>query len=156
MATLKPTPSVAEAHAVTPLTRVHALHSFEPTKPNELAFKKGDLIGVVNRDDKDWWRGYLRGCTGLFLESSPAQLVAEAQQDASVLSRAASFGRLFTMLRDLDPEKDDVAGNEKIQDLYRSCMTLRPSIVKLIDKYSRMRGMLSSCKRNGVITVLTI
>ena len=64
-----------------PVTRVRALHRFEPTEPNELAFDKGDVIRVVNREYKDWWRGQLRGCTGIFpvnyvvrlqLTSSPA------------------------------------------------------------------------------------
>jgi signal transducing adaptor molecule len=58
-----PTSSTAEAHAV---TRVRALHSFEPTEPNELAFEKGDVIKVVNREYKDWWRGQLKGRTGIF------------------------------------------------------------------------------------------
>jgi signal transducing adaptor molecule len=48
------------------VTRVRALHSFEPTEPNELAFDKGDIIKVVNREYKDWWRGQLKGRTGIF------------------------------------------------------------------------------------------
>jgi hypothetical protein len=61
------------------------------------------------------------------------------------------------MLRGLDPAKDNLADNEEIQvctdlpcfridhdtlqELYRSSMSLRPKIVKLIDKYSQKRGM---------------
>jgi signal transducing adaptor molecule len=63
MATLKPTPSAVEVHTV---TRVRALHSFEPTEPSELAFEKGDIIEVVNRDYEDWWKGQLKGRTGIF------------------------------------------------------------------------------------------
>ena len=58
-----PTPSSTEGHAV---TRVRALHSFQPNEPNELAFEKGDVIKVVNREYKDWWRGQIRGRTGIF------------------------------------------------------------------------------------------
>jgi hypothetical protein len=46
--------------------RVRALHTFEPTESNELGFEEGDVIMVVNRDYKDWWRGQLRGRTGYF------------------------------------------------------------------------------------------
>jgi signal transducing adaptor molecule len=60
-----------------------------------------------------------------------------------VFSQSANVDRLLTMLRTLDPEKDNLADNEEIQELYRSCMSLRPKIVKLIDKYSQKRGMLS-------------
>ena len=48
------------------ITRVKALHTFEPTEPGELAFEKGDIIKVVDRGYKDWWRGQLRGRTGIF------------------------------------------------------------------------------------------
>ena len=60
-----------------------------------------------------------------------------------MFSQAADVDRLLTMLRALDPAKDNLADNEEIQELYRSCMTLRPKVVKLIDKYSQKRGMLS-------------
>jgi signal transducing adaptor molecule len=48
------------------VTRVRALHTFEPTEPGELAFDKGDIIKVVDRGYKDWWRGQLKGRTGIF------------------------------------------------------------------------------------------
>jgi hypothetical protein len=48
------------------VTRVRALHTFEPTEPGELAFEKGDIIKVVDRGYKDWWRGQLKGRTGIF------------------------------------------------------------------------------------------
>lgn len=48
------------------VTRVRALHNFEPTEPGELAFDKGDIIKVVDRGYKDWWRGQLKGRTGIF------------------------------------------------------------------------------------------
>lgn len=58
--------SAAPSAEVYGVTRVRALHTFEPTEPNELAFEKGDIIKVVNREYKDWWRGQLRGRTGIF------------------------------------------------------------------------------------------
>ncbi|KAH9004545.1 hypothetical protein EDB86DRAFT_2883929 [Lactarius hatsudake] len=148
------TPS-AEVYGV---TRVRALHSFEPTESNELAFEKGDVIKVVNREYKDWWRGQLRGRTGIFPvnyveplpEPTAAELAAEAQQESTVFSQAANVDRLLTMLRTLDPAKDNLADNEEIQELYRSCMTLRPKIVKLIDKYSQKRADLVSMNESFV------
>jgi signal transducing adaptor molecule len=58
-----PTVSTGEGYSV---SRVRALHSFKPTEPNELAFERGDIIKVVNREYKDWWRGQLKGRTGIF------------------------------------------------------------------------------------------
>ena len=48
------------------VTRVRAVHSFEPTEAGELAFDRGDIIRVVDRGYKDWWRGQLKGRTGIF------------------------------------------------------------------------------------------
>lgn len=48
------------------VTRVRALHTFEPTEAGELPFEKGDIIKVVDRGYKDWWRGQLKGRTGIF------------------------------------------------------------------------------------------
>jgi signal transducing adaptor molecule len=47
-------------------TRVRALHNFEPAAAGELAFEKGDVIKVVDRTHKDWWKGQLKGRTGIF------------------------------------------------------------------------------------------
>ena len=59
--------SVAAMHAQgNVVTRVRALHTFEPTEPGELGFEKGDVIKVVDRGYKDWWRGQLKGRTGIF------------------------------------------------------------------------------------------
>jgi signal transducing adaptor molecule len=42
------------------------LHTFEATEAGELSFEKGDIIKVVDRNYKDWWRGQLKGRTGIF------------------------------------------------------------------------------------------
>lgn len=48
------------------IARVRALHTFEPTVAGELAFEKGDIIKVTDRAYDNWWRGQLRGRTGIF------------------------------------------------------------------------------------------
>lgn len=48
------------------VSRVRALHTFEATEQGELAFEKGDIIKVVDRTYQDWWRGQLRGRSGIF------------------------------------------------------------------------------------------
>jgi signal transducing adaptor molecule len=58
--TSAPVPDLATA------TRVRALHNFEPADAGELAFEKGDIIKVVDRTHKDWWKGQLKGRTGIF------------------------------------------------------------------------------------------
>ncbi|KZT07511.1 uncharacterized protein LAESUDRAFT_608996, partial [Laetiporus sulphureus 93-53] len=140
------------------VTRVRALHTFEPTEPGELAFEKGDIIKVVDRGYKDWWRGQLKGRTGIFPvnyveplpEPTAAEIAKEAEQEAAVFSQAANVDRLLTLLRQMDASKDNLADNEEIQELYRNCMSLRPKIVKLIDKYSQKRADLVSMNETFV------
>ncbi|KAF9480351.1 hypothetical protein BDN70DRAFT_805464 [Pholiota conissans] len=140
------------------VTRVRALHTFEPTEPGELAFEKGDIIKVVDRGYKDWWRGQLKGRTGIFpvnyVEAMPeptaAELAKEAEQEAAVFAQAVNVEKLLNMLRAMDPAKDNLADNEEIQELYRSSMALRPKIVKLIDKYSQKRADLVSMNETFV------
>ncbi|KAI0028889.1 hypothetical protein K488DRAFT_57578 [Vararia minispora EC-137] len=141
-----------------PVTRVRALHTFEPSEAGELAFERGDIIKVVDRGYKDWWRGQLKGRTGIFPvnyveplpEPTAAELAAEAQQEANVFAQAANVDRLLAMLRQMDPAKDNLADNEEIQELYRSSMALRPKIVKLIDKYNQKRADLVAMNESFV------
>lgn len=51
---------------LTSVSRVRALHTFEGSEQGELSFVKGDIIKVVDRNYKDWWRGQLKGRTGIF------------------------------------------------------------------------------------------
>ncbi|KAI0046549.1 hypothetical protein FA95DRAFT_1606836 [Auriscalpium vulgare] len=153
MVPASPTPSVTSG-----ATRVRALHTFEPSEPGELAFDKGDIIKVVDRGYKDWWRGQLKGRTGIFPvnyvevlpEPTVNEMAAEAQQEAAVFAQAANVDKLLTMLHSLDPAKDNLADNEEIQELYRSSMALRPKIVKLIDKYSQKRAELMTMNESFV------
>jgi len=102
------------------VTRVRALHAFAPTEPGELAFDKGDIIKVVDRGYKDWWRGQLKGRTGIFpvnyVEAMPeptgAELAKEAEQEAAVFAQAVNVEKLLNMLRALDPAKDNLADNK--------------------------------------------
>ncbi|KAG7446385.1 uncharacterized protein BT62DRAFT_980645 [Guyanagaster necrorhizus] len=152
------TPATVSPPQTNIVTRVRALHTFEPTEPGELGFEKGDIIKVVDRGYKDWWRGQLKGRTGIFpvnyVEAMPeptaAELGKEAEQEAAVFAQAVNVEKLLNMLRSLDPAKDNLADNEEIQELYRSSMALRPKIVKLIDKYSQKRADLVSMNETFV------
>ncbi|XP_029363576.1 GRB2-related adapter protein 2a [Echeneis naucrates] len=46
--------------------QVKALYDFSAEEDDELGFHAGDVIEVLDRSDSSWWRGRLRGKTGLF------------------------------------------------------------------------------------------
>ncbi|KAH7335578.1 hypothetical protein B0J17DRAFT_575926 [Rhizoctonia solani] len=130
--------------------RVKALHDFNATEPGELSFKKGDVIKVVDRCYKDWWRGQIKGRVGLlpvnYVEPLPeptaAELAKEAETEAMVWSQGGAIDSLLQKLREFDPAAENLNDNEEIQELYRSAMSLRPKILKLIDKYSQKKAEL--------------
>ncbi|KAF8598303.1 hypothetical protein BDV93DRAFT_451284 [Ceratobasidium sp. AG-I] len=130
--------------------RVRALHDFAATEVGELSFKKGDVIKVVDRCFKDWWRGQMKGRTGIFPvnyveplpEPTAAELAKEAEAEAIVFSQGGAIDTLLQRLREFDPAAENLNDNEEIQELYRSSMSLRPKILKLIDKYSQKKAEL--------------
>ncbi|XP_020508339.2 GRB2-related adapter protein 2a [Labrus bergylta] len=49
-----------------PSLQVKALYDFRAEEDDELGFCAGDIIEVIDRSDASWWRGRLRGKSGLF------------------------------------------------------------------------------------------
>lgn len=45
---------------------VQAMFDFTPQEENELAFKRGEVITLVNCEDENWWEGSLNNRTGMF------------------------------------------------------------------------------------------
>nr|1K76_A Chain A, SEX MUSCLE ABNORMAL PROTEIN 5 [Caenorhabditis elegans]1KFZ_A Chain A, SEX MUSCLE ABNORMAL PROTEIN 5 [Caenorhabditis elegans] len=45
---------------------VQALFDFNPQESGELAFKRGDVITLINKDDPNWWEGQLNNRRGIF------------------------------------------------------------------------------------------
>lgn len=138
-------PSAAPPDAHPPAaSRVRALYDFAPTEEGELAFAKGDVIRVLDSVYEHWWRGELRGEAGIFPvnyvevlpEPSPADMQREAELEARIFAQANDIDRLLSKLRSLDPHRDNLAEDEELQELYQSSLSMRPKIVKLIDRYS--------------------
>ncbi|KAK1877024.1 GRB2-related adaptor protein 2 [Dissostichus eleginoides] len=54
--------------------QVKALYDFNAEEEDELGFSTGDIIEVLDRSDPSWWRGKLRGKSGLFPANYTTQL----------------------------------------------------------------------------------
>jgi signal transducing adaptor molecule len=135
---------------ITPqISRVRALYDFQPTEGGELGFEKGDIIRVIESVYRDWWKGELRGKTGIFpvnyvekiVDPSPSDLLKEASIENEVMNETRHVDRLLEMLSTSDPRaKDSFSDNEELQNLYNSTLSIRPKLVKLIEKYSLKKG----------------
>ncbi|OJJ45507.1 hypothetical protein ASPZODRAFT_99665 [Penicilliopsis zonata CBS 506.65] len=139
----QPVPSGTSAATV---SRVRALFDFQPSEPGELQFRKGDIIAVLESVYKDWWKGSLRGQTGIFplnyVEKLPdptvEELQREAQMEADVFGQIKNVEKLLTLLstRSSDLNAQD---NEEITALYHSTLAIRPKLIELIGKYSQKK-----------------
>ncbi len=117
-APIQPVPSGTTAATV---SRVRALYDFVPVEPGELEFKKGDVIAVLESVYKDWWRGSLKGKTGIFplnyveklTDPTPDELQREAQMEAEVFAEIKNVEKLLTLLSasNTAPREED---NEEI------------------------------------------
>uniref|UniRef100_H3AP45 Intersectin 1 (SH3 domain protein) n=1 Tax=Latimeria chalumnae TaxID=7897 RepID=H3AP45_LATCH len=58
----KPTSAMADVL----VCQVIGMYDYMAQNDDELAFAKGQIINVLNKDDPDWWKGELNGLTGLF------------------------------------------------------------------------------------------
>ncbi|XP_051274488.1 intersectin-1 isoform X3 [Dicentrarchus labrax] len=61
----EPTPPKL-APASTAVCQVIGMYDYVAQNDDELAFQKGQVITVLNKDDCDWWKGELNGREGLF------------------------------------------------------------------------------------------
>ncbi|CAN8098417.1 unnamed protein product [Discula destructiva] len=141
-APIQPMPSGTTAATV---SRVRALYDFVPSEPGELEFKRGDVIAVLESVYKDWWRGSLKGKTGIFplnyveklTDPTPEELQREAQMEAEVFAEIKNVEKLLTLLStNTAPREED---NEEISKLYHQTLAIRPKLIKLIEKYSQKK-----------------
>ncbi|KAI3324282.1 hypothetical protein HD806DRAFT_64102 [Xylariaceae sp. AK1471] len=144
--TADPVPSHPTGTTAATVSRVRALYDFVPSEPGELEFRKGDVIAVLESVYKDWWRGSLKGKTGIFplnyveklTDPTPDELQREAQMEAEVFAEIKNVEKLLTLLSTSNtaPREED---NEEISKLYHQTLAIRPKLIKLIEKYSQKK-----------------
>lgn len=129
------------------VSRVRALYDFQPTETGELQFHKGDIIAVLESVFKDWWKGSLRGETGIFplnyvekiMDPTQEELQREAQAEADVFGEIKTVEKLLTLLSTSSPESNP-KDNEEVNALYQSMLAIRPKLLELIKKYTQRKG----------------
>lgn len=117
-------PQTAAPQATTAATvsRVRALFDFTPSEPGELAFRKGDIIAVLESVYKDWWKGSLRGSTGIFplnyveklQDPTKEELEREVEMEGEVFGQIGNVEKLLALLSTSSREVGDVRENEEI------------------------------------------
>jgi signal transducing adaptor molecule len=145
----QPAQPVQSGTTAATVSRVRALFDFQPSEPGELQFKKGDIIAVLESVYKDWWKGSLRGQTGIFplnyveklQDPTREELEKEAQTEAEVFAQIRNVEKLLALLStNTQAGTGDGRDNEEITELYHSTLAIRPKLIELIGKYSQKKG----------------
>ena len=139
---------VASGTTAATVSRVRALYDFQPSEPGELQFRKGDIIAVLESVYKDWWKGSLRGQTGIFplnyveklADPTQDELQREAHMEAEVFGEIKNVEKLLTLLSTSNSDVN-IRDNEEITELYHSTSAIRPNLIELIKKYSQKKGL---------------
>ena len=147
----QPVPSGTTAATV---SRVQALFDFQPSEAGELQFRKGDVITVLESVYKDWWKGFLKGQTGIFplnyveklADPTEEELQEEAQMEAEVFAEIKNVEKLLALLSTSSSDSN-IRDNEEITTLYNSTLTIRPKLIELIRKYSQKKGKTGQSSR---------
>lgn len=140
----------AQAQGTTAATvsRVRALYDFAPSEAGELAFKKGDIIAVLESVYKDWWKGSLRGQTGIFplnyveklQDPTKEELEKDATMESEVFGEVRNVEKLLALLSVEGGGRRGEREEDEIADLYQRTLSIRPKLVELIGKYSQKKG----------------
>lgn len=179
-------PSVANATALTtgasapvPATeprKVRALYDFEAAEDNELTFKAGEVIMVIEESDPNWWRGTNHRGEGFFpanfvtadLSAEPedlslketksskkaVQFTDESQnlQSQPVEINEDSIDRLLFLLHEADPS-DPSQDSEEMLRLENVVNQMGPLIDSELERVDRKHAQLTQLSSDLIDTI---
>jgi signal transducing adaptor molecule len=99
---------------------------------------------------KDWWKGSLRGQTGIFplnyveklQDPTKEELERDANMEADVFGEIKNVEKLLALLS-VGAEGGGRRGEreeEEISELYQRTLSIRPKLIELIARYSQKKG----------------
>lgn len=81
-------------------------------------------------------------------DPTPETLAREAETEAVVFAQANEIDRLLQMMQTLDAKRDNLADNDELSELYQQTLSLRPKIVRLIEKYTQKKSQFRPSLEN--------
>lgn len=131
------------------IVKVQALYDLQANEPDELSFRKGDIIVVLEQAYRDWWKGMLRGHIGIFpmnyvtpfQEPSIATRAADIQQRTNLINQRAKINDLRNILRSR-PGDASLLEDPNITANYNSTASLRPQVAQEAAKAAKERDEL--------------
>lgn len=139
----KPEPESPPVETVATVSKVRALYDLISYEPDELSFRKGDVITVIESVYRDWWRGSLtNGKVGIFplnyvtpiVNKSPAEIAKELELENRLINGEKK--KIEKLLAILSSQNIDNINEDEVTLLYNEIIPLRIQLGAAIDKYS--------------------
>lgn len=155
--------------------KVRALYDFEAAEDNELTFKAGEIIMVIEESDPNWWRGTNHRGEGFFpanfvtadLSAEPEDLTKETKtnkkavqfneeppnvQSQPVEINEDSIDRLLFLLHEADPS-DPSQDSEEMLRLENVVNQMGPLIDSELERVDRKHAQLTQLSSDLIDTI---
>ncbi|KAL0274084.1 UNVERIFIED_CONTAM: hypothetical protein PYX00_006601 [Menopon gallinae] len=145
--------------------KVRALYDFEAAEDNELTFKAGEIIILIDESDPNWWKGRNKRGEGLFpssfvtadLSVEPEQTkmenkktvqfndsvkVKKIKDPAEVVIDESKMDRLLHYLHEADP-RDSSGDPQEMRELAEEVNAMGPLIDAALEQVDRKHAQLT-------------
>ncbi|TPX46200.1 hypothetical protein SeLEV6574_g03334 [Synchytrium endobioticum] len=130
---------------------VRALYDFRGHEEGELGMNRGDIVAVYDSVTfREWWKGTLKDRVGIFPSNYVEKVAGPVDENSvsasnggtgashstvelQVMSQAYRLDEFTSVLAAVDPKRDSISENEKLQESYNAVLSLRPKIVKAME-----------------------